>query len=343
MTALRAHLSTVVKAVLAVAVVGYLVMVVDPASIWATARSANLGLLAVATGMVLLNLWSDGRTWATLMIPLMPALEARTMWRAVMTGFAVGFFTPARVGEYAGRAFSVSYPNKWSVTATVLLQRLIDLAVGLWAGTAVLAISWQQSMLPASVAWGVSWGYVLAGGIGFAAVVTLLLLMPKRVLRVAQWLPERWVAWSAHLSFLDRLSRVQVVQATGWAILRYAVFTVQMALLVQAFDATVAFAGAFAGAALAYYIRYLLPAPTLMDLGVREGAAVFFLPFFGADPAAALNASLALFSLNIAAPSLVGALFVRGLSLQHTAVSVAEVAPSSATPSSSTNEPSSPA
>lgn len=335
MSKLRAHLSTAVKALLAVAVMGYLVLVVDPASIWDTARAANPWLLMLAALLVVPNLWGDGRTWRVLMAPLMPNLAPRTMWRAVMTGFAVGFFTPARVGEYAGRAFSVSYPNKWSVTATVLLQRLIDLAVGLWMGTVVLAATWHIGMLPAQVGWGVSWGVVLGGGIGFAAVVTLLLLIPKRVLRIAKRLPERWVAWSAHLSFLDRLSRSQIAGATAWAAFRYVIFIGQMALLVQAFDATVAFAGAAAGAALAYYIRYLLPSPTLMDLGVREGAAVFFLPFFGADPAAALNASLTIFALNIAAPSLVGAMFVRGLSLQHTAISVAEVVPSSSTNESS--------
>jgi uncharacterized membrane protein YbhN (UPF0104 family) len=335
---LRAHLSTVIKAVLAVAVVGYLVLFVDPTSIWTTAQAANPWPLILAVVLVVPNLWGDGRTWRVLMAPLMPTLSPRAMWRAVMAGFAVGFFTPARVGEYAGRAFSVSYPNKWSVTATVLLQRLIDLAVGLWMGTAVLATSWYSGMLPAQVGWGVSWGVVLGGGIGFATVVTLGLMAPAQVLRIAKRLPERWVAWSAHLSFLDRLSRRQVAGATAWAAFRYVVFIGQMALLVQAFDASVAFTGAAAGAALAYYIRYLLPSPTLMDLGVREGAAVFFLPFFGADPAAALNASLTIFALNIAAPSLVGAMFVQGLSLQHNAVSVAE-----AVPSSSTNESSSPA
>lgn len=337
MATLRAHLSTAAKAVFAALVVGYLVVFVDPASIWATARAAHPGLLALAVVMVLPNLWADGRTWRALMAPLMPALRRSAMWRAVMSGFAVGFFTPARVGEYAGRAFSVSYPNKWSVTATVLLQRLIDLVVGLWAGTAVLAISWQRGVLPATLGWGVSWGVVLAAGIAFAAVVTLLLALPRHVLRVAAWLPERWMAWSAHLSFLDRLTYPQITEATAWATFRYVVFISQMALLVQAFDATVAFTGAFAGAALAYYIRYLLPAPTIMDLGVREGAAVFFLPFFGADPAAAFNAGLAMFALNIAAPSLVGALFVPGLSFQHASVSVADVAPSSSPDQSSSS------
>lgn len=337
MTALRSRLATLAKAALAAIIVGYLVVVVDPSKIWATARAANPWLLVGAIGLVIPNLWGNGRAWAALMTPLIPAMSARTMWRALMAGFAMGFFTPARVGEYAGRAFSVVYPNKWSVTATVLLQRLIDLVIGLWAGTVVLAASWYMGALPAQVGWGVSWGVVLSAGVAFAGVVTLLLLIPKQVLRVAERLPERWVAWGAHLSFLDRLSRSCIGASFGWSIFRYGVFIVQMAVLVQAFDPSVAFVGAFAGAALAYYIRYLLPMPTLMDLGVREGAAVFFLPLFGADPAAALNASLVVFALNIAAPSLVGALFVPGLSFRHASVSVAETVPPSSTDQSSSS------
>jgi len=342
----RAQYTTLAKAAVAVAIIAYLVVFVDPSAIWATARAANPWLLALASAMVLPNLWTNGRAWAALMRPLLPAMTSRTMWRALMTGFAIGFFTPARVGEYAGRAFSVPYPNKWSVTATVLLQRLIDLVIGLWAGTMVLAVSWYVGALPAQVGWGVSWGVVLGAGIAFATVVTLVLLLPQRMLRLAERLPERWVAWSAHLSFLDRLSLPHIAAAFGWSGGRYGVFIAQMAVLVLAFDPSVAFVGALAGAALAYYIRYLLPAPTLMDLGMREGAAVFFLPFFGADPAAALNAALAVFALNIAMPSLVGALFVPGLSIQHASVSVteaavAETAVAEAAPSSSTDQPSS--
>jgi len=337
----RSRYTTLAKAAVAVAIIAYLVVFVDPSAIWATARAANPWLLALASAMVLPNLWTNGRAWAALMQPLLPAMTARTMWRALMAGLAVGFFTPARVGEYAGRAFSVPYPNKWSVTATVLLQRLIDLVIGLWAGTGVLAISWYAGALPAEVGWGVSWGVVLGAGIVFATVVTLVLLLPKQMLRLAKRLPERWVAWSAHLSFLDRLSRPDIAAAFLWSGGRYGIFIVQMAVLVQAFDPSVAFAGALAGAALAYYIRYLLPAPTLMDLGMREGAAVFFLPFFGADPAAALNAALAVFALNIAAPSLVGALFVPGLSVQHASVSVAEASMAEAASSPSTDQSSS--
>lgn len=336
MASFRSRVTTAVKALLAVLVVGYLVLYVNPAAIWATARSASLWLLALAVAMVLPNLWGNARAWAALMHPLMPRMSARVMWRAVMAGFAVGFFTPARVGEYAGRAFSVTYPNKWSVTATVLLQRLIDLVIGLWGGTLVLAYVWRSGSLPENVGWGIGWEVVLLTGIGVAGGVTALLLAPRMVLGIARWLPDRWMSWRAHLSFLERLSMRSVAASFAWSAFRYLVFIAQMAVLVQAFDPEVAFAGAFAGSVLAYYIRYLLPAVTLMDLGVREGAAVFFLPLFGADPAAALNAALAVFALNIAAPSLVGVLFVRGLSFEHAAVPAAH-----ATSPASDDQPSS--
>lgn len=327
-TSLRTRLSTLAKAVLAVLVVGALVLYVDPQAMAATIRAANPWLLALSVAMVIPNLWGNARAWAALMSPLMPQMERRTLWRAVLAGFAVGFFTPARIGEYAGRAFSVAYPNKWSVTATVLLQRLIDLVIGLWVGTVVLAYVWHTGWLPREVGWGIGWGVVLIGGIAFAVVVTAGLLAPRTMLRLAKKLPSRWMAWGTHLSFLNRLSKRATVLAFGWSAMRYGVFIAQMAVLVIAFDASVALGPALAGAALAYYIRYLIPSITLMDLGMREGAAVFFLPFFGADPAAALNAALVVFALNIAAPSLVGAVFLRGLSFTHDTVPVQQAVPS---------------
>ena len=65
--------------------------------------------------------------------------------------------------------------------------------------------------------------------------------------------------------------------------------------------------GLWAGVALVFFAKSAIPQVTLGDLGVREGAAVFFLGAYGVAPAAALDASLALCSLlNLVLPSLAG-------------------------------------
>ena len=48
----------------------------------------------------------------------------------------------------------------------------------------------------------------------------------------------------------------------------------------------------------------------LRDLGVRESASVFFFSKFGVSSAAAFNASMCMFLVNVLLPSIAGALLV---------------------------------
>ena len=82
-------------------------------------------------------------------------------------------------------------------------------------------------------------------------------------------------------------------------------FFVQMFCLLRAtgplsVDAVIAIPIMFA-------LKTLLPI-SLMDLGVREGAAIAVLGFVGVGAAPAVQASLMLFGLNVLAPGLAGLL-----------------------------------
>ncbi|MEX1054624.1 MAG: hypothetical protein WED81_01245, partial [Rhodothermales bacterium] len=75
---------------------------------------------------------------------------------------------------------------------------------------------------------------------------------------------------------------------------------------------------ALLGIALVFFVKLLLPPVTLMDVGIREGAAVFFLGSLGFPEAAALNASLLLFTINLLIPAAAGLPLVMRLRLSGT-------------------------
>jgi uncharacterized membrane protein YbhN (UPF0104 family) len=54
------------------------------------------------------------------------------------------------------------------------------------------------------------------------------------------------------------------------------------------------------------FTKSILSPITFGELGIREGAAIFFLTQMGELSSTALNASLALFFINIIIPSLIG-------------------------------------
>jgi len=54
------------------------------------------------------------------------------------------------------------------------------------------------------------------------------------------------------------------------------------------------------------FAKTILSPLSFSELGVREGASIFFLTQMGESSSTALNASLSLFIINIIVPSLIG-------------------------------------
>lgn len=301
---MKPKLLMLAKAVLAAALLAFLVRQVDAGQMRAALRAADVGWMASAALLVPFNVALEAAAWRALVAPVLPALRYRTALGAVLCGFALGFATPLRAGELAGRAFFVRHRDKWMLGASVLAQRLLDMLVALSVGLAALV--WFLTATPtASPAW---WG---VGAAGFGTLITLALLFahPAAVARRVAGRPRLARA----LRFLPALQGARLRRPLLLCAARYAVYLTQLALLVRAFAPEAGALPLLAGGALTFYAKFLVPSLTLLDLGIREGAAVFFFSRLGVEAAAALNASLVLFGLNLLVPALAGAPFVLGL------------------------------
>ena len=103
------------------------------------------------------------------------------------------------------------------------------------------------------------------------------------------------------------LERKVLLGSLFWlSALRYVVFSTQFVLLVRAFDATTPLLYGYIAVALVFFAKSAIPSITLADLGIREGAAVYFFAFLGVAEAAAFNGALSLAALNLFLPALVG-------------------------------------
>jgi hypothetical protein len=118
----------------------------------------------------------------------------------------------------------------------------------------------------------------------------------------------------------------------GGSLLRYGVYVAQFVCLSRAFapEASLALLG-LAGGAL-FFVKFLVPSFTLMDLGVREGAAAFLFQAVGLSALAGLNAALLLFVLNLVLPSAVGVPFAWNLLSSRTVAAAPSPQRSEASP-----------
>ena len=105
------------------------------------------------------------------------------------------------------------------------------------------------------------------------------------------------------LSELDKryFSKMSII-----SFLFYFCFLLQYALLVSAFSHNSEMLNYLWAGNLIMFAKTVIPPISLGELGIREGASVFFLTKFGELSSVAFNASIFLFIINILLPALVG-------------------------------------
>jgi uncharacterized membrane protein YbhN (UPF0104 family) len=86
----------------------------------------------------------------------------------------------------------------------------------------------------------------------------------------------------------------------------YTCFILQFALLAAAFSGHFNFIHYIWAGNLVMFAKTIIPPVSLGELGIREGASVFFLHIFGEPNSAGFNASIFLFLINMLIPSVIG-------------------------------------
>lgn len=299
----------VLKLGLAAATVAYVGHVVEWDAIAEASRTAHLGWIALALALLPANVGLEAYRWHRLVRRLAPEVRFRQTLGAVLSGYPLGLVTPGRLGDYAGRSFYLRHAPAWDLAALTFAERMATLGCTLAVGLASLVpFLMTQTGLPV-LAWATVCG---VGGVA-TGVFVYLLLHPQAAKRLfAAVLPERF---APRLEVLDAFDQHDARSLLGLSALRYAIFSAQFVVLVFAFAPGAAWFQTAVGVVLVFFAKSAVPSFTLADLGIREGAAVYFLGALGIGAAAAFNAAFLLFCVNLLVPSLVGMPFVLRLRL----------------------------
>ncbi len=297
----------IIKACIGIWVLAVLMHKLNPDAILDALSSPERPYALICAALLLLpNLWIQWYRWHSLLNDTgVPTTKARG-WESLLGAMPLGFITPGRVGE-AGRALFLSKVSRWEVIAMVLIDKLYAFGPILVGG-----------------GWGI--GFVMAYKLGYDPFLTVPLIGIGLLVTVLAWLvavhPEwiRSVLYQISLLFPHRAKLKVVVDAVGRldlqsarrlgraSILLYTIYIAQFILLVYAFE-TVSWYHALAAATATMLAKTMLPI-SFADLGVREGAAIYFFGYFGASKVAAFNGALLLFTLNVLIPALIGLIFL---------------------------------
>ncbi|GAB5536992.1 MAG: hypothetical protein Rubg2KO_32410 [Rubricoccaceae bacterium] len=288
------------KAILAIVTLALLVRVANPSEVWATLMRANFGWVALAVLLAPVNIGLEAYRWGRLVRHVVPSVRFRDALRAVVGGYPLGLLTPGRVGDYVGRAVYLRDVSPGVSAALTFGERMATLAACLIFGLVAL-VPYLTFHAPPSPLWPAVVG---VGVLGTSALVLALLFPAGARAALSTVLPFQRVRKA--LAAFDKIPSQEAQTLLLLSVLRYGVFTTQFVFLIHAFDPGATWIGSFTAIALVFFAKSAVPQVTLGDLGVRESAAVFFLGAYGVGAAAALDASLSIFAINLLLPALAG-------------------------------------
>lgn len=257
------------------------------------------GLLLIPN--VLLQ-WYRWHMLLKLINPNVPKMESLS---SLLGGMTLAFVTPGRLGEM-GRILFLQKEDRLQAFGLLVIDKLYALAPVIIIGV------WGIGLLVSYL-----FDYVIFVVVSFVAIALVISLILFLLIWHPSWIRTLFYQVSLLFPVREKFKRILEAlhpftphQARVLAVLSfllYGIYIFQFCLLTMAFQPIV-WTTALTATTSTFFVKTLLPI-AIADLGIREGAAVYFFTRFHVDKASAFNGSLLLFLINILIPTVAGLLF----------------------------------
>lgn len=293
------------KLMIATGLIYYIVNVVDYNKILQAIEEADLTIIGVVTLLGVVNIYLQFSKWRLTCTEVLEESDKLKVFRSLFYGFSAGIITPLRVGEYFGRGIEFKEKSLLQVTLATLVDKFFPLLM-------VASFGAVSSLLFIYFYYKVSIYIVFSL---FILIFTLFYLLISLIMSKRFWnnIMFSRINSSAQLkSYLDKLrvfetlDRIYFYKMLLISFLFYSCFLVQYALLVIAFSNHYNFIAYLWAANLIMFTKTIIPPISLGELGIREGASIYFLTQMGETAAIGFNASILLFVINLLIPALIG-------------------------------------
>ncbi|MBC7450355.1 MAG: flippase-like domain-containing protein [Cytophagales bacterium] len=262
----------------------------------AYATRSGVLLCIVMFGMMMMNIGLEAWKWKRLVHSIEPIPFASSLM-AVFSGIYAGLLTPHSIGDYVGRILFVQNGKRLESIGSVLFSRLSQLLITCMTGIAAACyFLWNIEMdqrvfillilsIITIVLFYIGWHYK-----------TMLLDKMKSIPVL-----NKIEFWFEHIRTYSTTLFYETLALSG---LRYTIFLTQFVCLLVFFEIDLPVTILVIGVIFTFFVKSVVP--TLLDLGVRELAAVIFFSQFGIAQEPVILASLSLWFFNLILPSCIG-------------------------------------
>ena len=293
------------KVIVASGLLIYLIFAVNIQEILNAIEQADVFLLAAAFLLSYFNIFLQYYKWKITANVMLQENQNSKIWLSLFYGFSAGVFTPARVGEYFGRAIVFKNRSLIRVSLATLLDKLFLLLIVLFFGSisSILFIYYQNHS-----------AYYLTIGL-FILLFALfylffwlifndwfwenILFTKLKKSKKLHWLFEK-------IKIFRKLDKKYATKMFLVSLILYVCILFQYAFLAAAFSNHIQYLEYFWAGNLMMFAKTIFPPVSLGELGIREGASIFFITQLGESASTGFNASIFLFFINVLIPAIMG-------------------------------------
>ncbi len=298
--------SITLKIVVSIVLLGGLLYYIDFKAVILSFQNANSFYLTVGLTLAILQLVVHFYRWRYLLRLVSKQISNEEVFTSLFVGFMAGFFTPAQIGEFAGRIASHPNVKKSHIVGITLIDKLYLAAITLIIGGAGFCIFianyfgeyWDQWFIyPSSF---------------FLALICVVFLYPEKIKELLKKLPAKI---REHRFYeITEVIENEFHNKNAWTLFAltcalYTIILVEYYFLISAFG-QVSLTNSLICSASVFFVKVFILPISFGDLGVRESAAVFFFQKVGVSAAVAFNASIVMSFANVIVPTAIGALLV---------------------------------
>lgn len=293
------------KVVIALGLLLFIIYTVNFDEILTAIKQANVTLIAAAFLLSFVNIYLQFYKWKITANIVLQENQNSKIWLSMFYGFSAGVFTPARIGEYFGRALVFKNHSLLRVTIATLLDKLFLLLLVAFFGaiSSILFIHYYYHVT-----------FYLTFGL-FILVFALFYLFFWMIFNDRFWdnvlftklrdsIKLHWLF--EKIKVFRKLDKKYATKMLIISFLFYLCFLIQYAVLVAAFSNHNNYIEYLWAGNLVMFAKTIIPPVSLGELGIREGASVFFITILGESASVGFNASIFLFFINVLIPSLIG-------------------------------------
>jgi hypothetical protein len=274
-------------------------------------------ILAVVFLLMPLNWGIESIKWQFL-IRKVEKIKVKTAFKAVLTGSAISFFTPNRIGDFFGRVFILKKGDHLEGIFATIIGNLGQLFTTLILGSTALLF-----FLP-----NLNETYFNFGNLSLILIVILVFSINALLIFIFlnigilhtlfsrfKYL-EKW-RFIRHLQILQNFDTHELLKILGLSFLRFFVYSFQFYLVFYAFGIHLPLLSGLLIVFILFFTLTAVPTVAIAELGIRGLISLFVLRTFGpselfvdALEANVIAASSVLWLINLAIPAILGTFFV---------------------------------